>query len=107
MYGRKDWWSIRLVPGSKDRYSIFEGVQATTYKGLTVDEAKKMLIYYGLPDDKVVLRPYDDPAASSYTLSMLMEDENYLTEMAEVFDNRYRVGEIFNCLYNPEIDKLD
>ena len=59
----------------------------------------------GLPDEKITLRPYDSVMASSYTLSMLMEDGNYLTEMAEAFDNRYRVGEVFKCVYDPEIDK--
>ena len=98
-------WTVRLVPGNKDHYALSEGVESTTYLPLTVDEAKKVLIYYGLQDEKITLRPYDDLMASSYTLSMLMEDGNYLTEMAEAFDNRYRVGEVFKCVYDPEIDK--
>ena len=99
-------WNVRLVPGNKDHYSLAEGIQSTTYLPLTVAEAKKVLLYYGLPDDKITLRPYDDPMASAYTLAMLMEDQNYLTQMAEAFDNRYRVGEIFQSVYDPEIDKL-
>ena len=99
-------WSVRLVPGNKDHYSLFEGIQATTYLPLTVAEAKKVLIYYGLPDNKIILRPYDDPMASSYTLAKLMEDPAYLTQMAEAFDNRFRVGETFKSVYDPEFDNV-
>ena len=38
------------------------------------------------------------------TLAMLMRDENFLTDMSAAFDNRYRIGEIFEPIYVPEID---
>lgn len=104
--GKAGDWAVRLVPGSKDHYGLTESIEVSTYLPLTLDEAKTLLIYYGLPDEQVILRPYDDPMASGYTLSMLMEDESYLTQMAEAFDDRYSVGEIFEAVYDPETDKL-
>ena len=97
-------WRVRLVPGSKDHYSIHEGIQASTYMSLDLEETKLMLRYYDLPDEMVILRPYDDPIVSGYTLEMLMQEENFMPDLAEAFDHRYQIGEIFELIYVPEID---
>lgn len=100
-----DFWSIRLVPGNKDYYSIYEDALASkTYGPLSLEEAKMILTYYDLPDETVILHPYDCWSISSYKLAHLLEDETYLTRMAEAFDNRYQVGEEFPVIYIPEID---
>lgn len=102
--GTNGVWIIRLVPGNKDYFSILEGVQFGLYDAMLVEEAKMVLQYYDLPDEMVILRPYDDPIVSSHTLAMFMREENFLIEMAEAFDNRYQIGEIFELVYVPEID---
>lgn len=102
-----NFWSIRLVSGNKDYYSIYEDtVAGKTYEPLSLENAKMILEYYGLPDEMVILHPYDNWVISSYKLSHLLEDETYLTRMAEAFDNRYQVGEEFPVIYVPEIDGL-
>lgn len=102
--GTNNVWIVRLVPGTKDYFSLSEGVKFGAYDAMILEEAKMILQYYDLPDEKVILRPYDDPLASSLTLSMFLEDENFLIEMAEAFDNRYQIGEIFELIYVPEMD---
>ena len=100
-----DFWSIRLVSGNKDYYSIYEDVVAgKTYEPLSLEDAKLILEYYDLPDEMVILHPYDNWLISSFKLSHLLEDETYLTRMAEAFDSRYQVGEEFPVIYVPEID---
>ena len=100
-----DFWSIRLVSGNKDYFSIYEDAQnSVAYGPLSLEDAKLILEYYNLPDEMVILHPYDNWVISSFKLSHLLEDETYLPRMAEAFDNRYQVGEEFPVIYIPEID---
>lgn len=107
-YGTQDCsWEVVLLPGSKDHYALTENIRMASYCPLSLEDAKKMLIYYGLPDDQVTLHPYEWPFNEWRSLSSLLEEEDYLPRMAEAFDNRYKVGEVWPVRYDPEIDKLD
>lgn len=100
-------WRVIFVPGSKDHYALTENIRMAKYGDMTLEDAKKLLIYYGLPDDQVTLHPYEWPFNEWRSLSSLLEEEDYLPRMAEAFDNRYKVGEVWPVRYDPEIDKLD
>ena len=99
-----DSWKIRLLSGNKHVLSIWESAQYDTFPGISLEDTKTILAYYNLPDDMIMLRPYDDWIISSYKLSHYMEDETYLSRVAEAFNNRYPVGEIFEATYVEEID---
>ena len=100
-----DFWSVRLVSGNKDQFSIYEDTRYSyDNPPLTLEDAKTILDWYDLPDEAVILHPYDNWQVSSFKLSHLMEDPTYLPRMAEAFDNRYHVGEEFPVVYDPELD---
>lgn len=92
-------YEIRLEPGNKDHYAWSEATKVTDYAALTLEEAKTILDYYGLPDDKITLRPFQD--MSSYLMTV---DDALFTRIANAFDNRYQVGGQFFEEYDPEID---
>ena len=92
-------WVIRFVPGSKDHYALKEVVESTLVLPLTLDEAKSLLVYYDLPDDKVVLHPYQDEY--SYLMKI---DDSLIQRISDAFDHRYLVGEEFKKFYDPTID---
>ena len=94
-------WVIRFVPGSKNHYALKEVVEATLVLPLTLDEAKSLLVYYDLPDDKVVLRPYQDEY--SYLMKI---DDSLIQRISDAFDHRYLVGEEFKKYYDPAIDTI-
>ena len=85
---RSGKFEIRLAPGNKTHWTFEEATRATFYSALTLEECKKMLQFYHLPDDKVYLRPYQDPL-SSYLMTI---DEALEKRIAGTFDNRYKVG---------------
>ncbi len=100
--GREDHWKIDLVPGSKESFSFTEGAYRSTFVKLTLEEAKKILLFYDLPDEKVFLQAYDDGLSSD--IKMELTDE-LLQSMSEAFDSRYQVLEMwFKEQFDPESD---
>ena len=89
---RSGEFAIRLASGSIVNWTSEEALKATSHKALTVEECKIMLIFYGLPDDKIQLRPYQDPL-SSYLMTI---DDSLVNRIAGAFDNRYKVGTVFS-----------
>ena len=80
---------FRLIPGELDYYPAEVYAPASKYKALTAEEVRKMVLFYGLPDEKVTLHPWQDPL-SSYLMRI---DEELLQDLREVFDNRFELGQ--------------
>ena len=92
-------WQVLLVSGSKDHYSMEEaGTAMAWYIPLTVEETKTILLFYDLPDEQIILRPYDG-WPSSYGSPRSSEDQR---KMAGAFDNRYRVGDLFQTVIEQD-----
>ena len=94
-------WSIRIVSGSKDHYSLKECVESTLILPLTLNEAKTVLKDYGLPDEKVVLRPYQEE--SSFYMKI---DESLKNRIRDAFENKYIVSDEFKKVFDPDIDSV-
>ena len=92
-------WQVLLVSGSKDHFSMEEaGTAMEWYIPLTVEETKTILLFYDLPDEQIILRPYDG-WPSSYGSPRSSEDQR---KMAVAFDNRYRVGDLFQTVIEQD-----
>ena len=97
-------WIIRLVSGEKECFSLTESVWITRHQHiLTLEEAKKILLYYNLPDEEVFLRPYND-FFSPYGWQTF--DDEFASRIASAFDHRYQVGSEFLQQYDPETDGI-
>jgi hypothetical protein len=83
------YFRFRLISGELDCYPAEVYVPASKYKALTAEEVRKMVLFYGLPDEKVTLHPWQDPL-SSYFMRI---DDALLQDLREAFDNRFELGQ--------------
>lgn len=83
------YFRFRLISGALDHYPAEIYAPASRYKALTAEEVQKMVLFYGLPDEKVTLHPWQNPL-SSYLMRI---DEELLQDLREVFDNRFELGQ--------------
>ena len=83
------YFRFRLISGALDHYPAEIAAPASRYKALTAEEVQKMVLFYGLPDEKVTLHPWQDPL-SSYLMRI---DDALLQDLREVFDNRFELGQ--------------
>ena len=86
---RKGEFEFRLVSGNKDHFTWEEAMKSTYYRSLTLEELKKMLLFYHLPDEKIHLHPWRDPMCNY----MVPIDDSYIRRLSEFIDNRFDVEE--------------
>ena len=84
----KGYFQFRIISGSMDSYPASISIPATRYRSLTVEEVKKVLVFYHLPDEKITLHPWQCNI-SSYRMTI---DDELLEALEKAFDGRYEVG---------------
>ena len=99
----KGHFGFRIISGSLDYYPISIAIPATVYPDLTVEETKKLLLFYDLPDEQVTLHPWQD-GISSYLMKI---DDKLLQDLSEAFDNRYEIGPEIKEDLSPEEKRFD
>ena len=99
----KGHFGFRIISGSLDYYPVSIAIPATVYPDLTVEETKKLLLFYGLPDEQVTLHPWQE-GISSYLMKI---DDKLLQDLSEAFDNRYEIGPEIKEDLSPEEKRFD
>ena len=94
---------FRIISGDKEYYPIKDAAAASMYRALTVEEAKKVLVFYDLPDEKVTLHPWVDGLSSAY----MVIDDTLLQNLKAAFDGRYEVGPEIKEDLDPEQKRFD
>ena len=94
---------FRIISGDKEYYPIKDAAAASMYRALTVEEVKKVLVFYDLPDEKVTLHPWVDGLSSAY----MVIDDTLLQNLKAAFDGRYEVGPEIKEDLDPEQKRFD
>ena len=89
---------FRIISGDKEYYPIKDAAAASKYRALRVEEVKKVLVFYDLPDEKVTLHPWVDGLSSAY----MVIDDTLLQNLKAAFDGRYEVGPEIKEDLDPE-----
>ena len=79
-----DSYICGLLPGNVDKTTV----SPTSVFNVTVNEMKTILEYYGLPDNRITVRPYY-PTKGYY----VADKEAYARTLSQLFDGRYKVGD--------------
>ena len=99
----KGYFEFRIISGSLDSYPASISVPATKYRSLTVEEAKKVLAFYDLPDEKITLHPWQSMISSH----LMTIDDELLSALKNAFDGRYEVGPEIKEELDPEEKRFD
>ena len=94
---------FRIISGDKEYYPIKDAAAASKYRALTVEEVKKVLVFYDLPDEKVTLHPWVDGLSSA----LMIIDDTLLQNLKAAFDGRYEAGPEIKEDLDPEQKRFD
>ena len=94
---------FRIISGDKEYYPSKDALKASMFFSLTLEEVKRVLVYYDLPDEKVTLHPWRNGLSSD----IMIIDDTFRQSLKAAFDGRYEVGPEIKEDLDPEGYRFD